>query len=511
MNAVIYARYSSAAQKDASIEQQIRECHVYAAAREIRVIGEYCDHALSGRSDARPEFQRMIRDAAKERFQVVICYKTDHFARNRYDSATYKARLKRHGVQVVYVAEPIPEGPEGILLESILEGSAEYYSANLSQNVKRGLLDNALNARLNSPAPYGYRRGSDGKHRVIPEEAAVIREIYELYAHGATAKEITLMLNARGLRTRRNNRFGHTSLRTILKNECYIGVYSYGETRLEDAITPIITKELWALVQKRRSIKTRTAADGHTAERYLLSGKVFCGKCRASMTGMSGIGRHGGKFMYYSCSTRLRSKTCDKSHVQRVKLENMVVDETIARVLQPDIINQLAERMYALQLREQDTSLADSLKARLREVERQIEGFINAIGQGIVTPSTKERLFALEAEKADLQYGIEEASQVLPIISQEALKTWMLQFVTAKDTELTERRKEAIIDAFVTAVYVYDDKVVVVYNYNSEDNSITIEDIEKALSDNGKNGGEPLVDMDCRGSTGAHSAAPCVT
>ena len=132
---VIYARFSSHAQREESIEDQLRECHAFAERNGIRSVEEYCDQALTGKTDARPAFQRMVRDSAKGRFSIVITYKVDRFARNRYDSATYKARLKKNGVRVLYAKETIPDGPEGIILESVLEGYAEYYSANLAQNI----------------------------------------------------------------------------------------------------------------------------------------------------------------------------------------------------------------------------------------------------------------------------------------------------------------------------------------------------------------------------------------
>ena len=164
---VIYARYSSHAQRDVSIEQQVADCEAYAKMNNLRVVKVYADRALSGTSDKRPEFQKMLRDAERGRWSYVLCWKVDRFARNRYDSATYKFRLKRYGVRVIYAKESIPDGPEGILLESVLEGSAEYYSANLSQNIKRGMRYNALACKVNNGSmPFGYCKGPDGRFAI---------------------------------------------------------------------------------------------------------------------------------------------------------------------------------------------------------------------------------------------------------------------------------------------------------------------------------------------------------
>ena len=144
MRAVIYARYSSENQREESIEGQLRECYAFARKNDISVVGEYIDRAFSAKTDKRPDFQKMIKDSAKRNFDLVIVWKLDRFARNRYDSANYKAVLKRNGVKVMSATESISEGSEGILLESVLEGMAEYYSADLSEKVIRGHTENAL-------------------------------------------------------------------------------------------------------------------------------------------------------------------------------------------------------------------------------------------------------------------------------------------------------------------------------------------------------------------------------
>ncbi len=132
MKAVIYARYSSDNQREESIEGQLRECMEYAKFNGIDVINSYIDRAFSAKTDHRPEFQRMIKDSYKGLFDVVLVWKLDRFARNRYDSAHYKAILKRNGVKVLSAKETISEGSEGVLLEAMLEGYAEYYSLELA-------------------------------------------------------------------------------------------------------------------------------------------------------------------------------------------------------------------------------------------------------------------------------------------------------------------------------------------------------------------------------------------
>ena len=132
MTAVIYARYSSDNQREESIEGQIRECTAYAEKNDITIVKHYIDRAISAKTDNRPQFQQMIKDSDKKLFDIVLVWKLDRFARNRYDSARYKTQLKKNGVKLMSATEIISEGPEGIILESVLEGYAEYYSADLA-------------------------------------------------------------------------------------------------------------------------------------------------------------------------------------------------------------------------------------------------------------------------------------------------------------------------------------------------------------------------------------------
>lgn len=163
--------------------------------------------------------QRMLRDCERGVFKAVICWKMDRFARNRYDSAMYKYKLKKNGVRIFYAKESIPEGPEGIILESVMEGYAEYYSENLSQNVKRGYYDSALELKTLGQTVLGLRKGADGRFELDPATAPVVRRIFEEYAAGDSAKEIYTRLNAEGYRTSRGGLFNKNSLRRILQNE----------------------------------------------------------------------------------------------------------------------------------------------------------------------------------------------------------------------------------------------------------------------------------------------------
>ena len=174
MNAVIYARYSSDNQREESIEGQLRECKEYADQNGITVVRTYIDRALSAKTDSRPQFQQMIHDSATHTFEAVLVWKLDRFSRNRYDSAHYKRILKNNRIHVVSVTEPISNTPEGIMLESLLEGMAEYYSAELAEKVSRGHKENALKAKFNG-GPVGLTTIATA----LGEDAETVEEVYE--------------------------------------------------------------------------------------------------------------------------------------------------------------------------------------------------------------------------------------------------------------------------------------------------------------------------------------------
>lgn len=200
--AAIYAWFLSHNQREESIDDQVRVCRAQAASDGCPVVAVYADHAISGTTDRRPEFLRMIADAGRGRFDRLYVYKLDRFARNRFDSVTYRAKLRKAGVDVVSASERVPDGPEGIMLESVLEGMAEYYSANLPQNIRRGMEGNAMQCWSNGARFYGYR-SEGGRYVVDEDEAVVVRRAFSEVAGDSTVSEVCRGLNADGIRTRR--------------------------------------------------------------------------------------------------------------------------------------------------------------------------------------------------------------------------------------------------------------------------------------------------------------------
>ena len=301
---VAYYRYSGGSgQTEQSIEGQRRDCEAYARLHNMTIQKEYVDRHISGKTDDRAAFQQMIADSDKGAFDMVICWKTDRFARNRYDSAVYKKRLRDNGVEIVYAAESNISGAEGIIIEGVMEALAEYYSAELAEKMRRGMRESALKGQAISRCRALGLKTDEHKRFVIDEKTApTVRFIFEHYAAGESAMSIVEQLNAKGLRTSQGNPFNKSSIPRIIQNEAYRGVYiskSY-DVRIEGAIPAIIDDELWERAQTMLKLNRQLKAKNEPKADYILSGKLYC-SCGSLMRGMSGHSATGEVYRYYTC------------------------------------------------------------------------------------------------------------------------------------------------------------------------------------------------------------------
>ena len=476
MKAVIYARYSSDSQREESIEGQLRECTEYAERNGITILRSYIDRALSARTADRPEFQNMIKDSEQKLFDVVLIWKLDRFSRDRYDSAHYKRILKKNGVKVVSVKENISDGPEGIILESMLEGYAEYYSAELSEKIQRGQKENALKCKNNGGnTPLGYVVGTDGVLAVDPLTAPLVTEIFTRYDSGESISEITASLNGRGLKTKKGKAFKIGGVSLILKNRKYIGEYQYGSVIIPKGIPAIIDDDLFDRVQRRMAFNKKAPAKAKATEEYLLTTKLFCGTCERLMAGESGTSSTKGvKHYYYKCGGAKRKLGCKRKAVRKHWIERAAVLVTVQRVLQDDEISRIADSILALQNSE-DTTIP-ALKKQLADTERGIENMLNAIQQGVLTGSTKERLEALEKQRDNLKIAVLQAELQKPKYTKEQIVSWIGQFKYG-DVNSREYQKR-IIDTFVNSLYLFDDRLVITYNFKGGTETITLKDVE---------------------------------
>lgn len=315
MRAFIYCRFSSHKQQELSIEGQRDICQEYADKHNITVVGQYADRARSGKTENRADFRRLMRDAATGVVDCVLVWRYDRFFRNRAESALYRKQLEAAGVHLISVTEYIPEGSAGIITQGMIETVAEYFSAKLSEDVSRGMNKAAQHCQIVGRAPLGYRAGPNKRWQIDPVGAELVRRIFEWYASGKAMGQLAAQLNEEGHRTTNGTLYTRSSFNSILRNEKYIGVYSYGgEVRIEGGCPRIIEDELFFTVQRRLSANRHRPGAYKAEVPYLLSGKLFCGLCGAPMTGTAGTSHTGARHYYYICNNRrakpAKRRTC---------------------------------------------------------------------------------------------------------------------------------------------------------------------------------------------------------
>ncbi|HCX64866.1 MAG TPA: recombinase family protein, partial [Eubacteriaceae bacterium] len=488
--AVVYARYSSDNQRDASIDAQLRAIHDYANKNNILIIREYIDRAKSGTTDQRPEFLEMINDSKEKEFEVVLVHKLDRFSRDRYDSAIYKKKLSNQGVKVLSVLEPMLDGsPESIMLESIVEGYSQYYSANLKREVEKGMKENALKCLHNGgQAPLGYGVDPETKkYYIIDEEANIVRRIFDMYINNKGYSEIINSLNSLGAKTKKGQSFGKNSIYGILKNEKYKGVYIFNRSAPKDANNkrnhhkskddseiikieggmPVIIDAITFDQAQELLKKNKHRAGSYLAKKpYLLSGIVECALCGHAMTGSTATGgRNKSSYSYYMCTKKMNKKKCKNKNVRKEYLEEFVLQMILDNLLVEDNVDELIENIKTYQQKKHaDSDLEiESLTALLNDNKVKINNIVDSISQGISSPALLKKLNELENETSSLENKLRSETQenIKSKVDRKDLLSAINQFRT-NIFKSSENELKTIMRNFVEKVKIYIDHVEVV-------------------------------------------------
>lgn len=486
-NAVVYARYSSHKQGEQSVEGQLAAAKAYAEARGYTIIHEYVDRAMTGRNDNRDEFQQMLSDCAKKQFTVIIVWKVDRFGRNREEITFNKYRCKKNGVRVEYVAENMGEGPESVILESVLEGMAEYYSLQLSQNIRRGNRENAKKCLFTGGrVPLGYKLDKDHAFVIDPDTAPLVRRIYAMYVEGKTITEIIAQLNAEGLHTGQGNPYTKNSLRTVLTNEKYIGVYVFkpgtpDEIRTENGVPAIVDKDTFYKVQKLLSINQRAPAAKWSRADYLLTNKLFCGSCGSQMVGESGTSKTGAKYNYYLCINHKRGNGCTRKAIRQDLIEPYVLEKAQQLIMDDEVIAFITENVWNYyQRQDQAQDKITTLQAQREEVVKAINNLTRAIEAGMpLTEMTKNRLSELDAQQTALSTALAQTQLDSGFrLKKEHIQFFLLQF---RELDYTDRKcQQRLIDVFVNSIYVKDDELIINFNFKGGTTTVKFSDFKAA-------------------------------
>ena len=464
MTGVIYARYSAGpGQTDQSIEGQIADCTAYAEAEGIDIVEIYADRHISGKSvEGRDEFQRMMFDAERGHFDCVIVWKIDRFGRNRQDIAISKMKLKRAGVELRYAKESVPEGPEGIILESVLEGLAEYYSADLRQKVTRGIRESAKKGKYcGASVPIGYKL-DENRHVIINEETApLVQEAFRMHIAGARIEDIVEMFTRAGVKGQRGGKMTKSVVGRMLRNERYVGIWELAGVPL--SVPGIISEEIFEEAQN--CMKTsRNNAEGKALVNYLLSGKCFCGYCGAKVNAESGTGRHGDVYHYYKCSGRKRGSGCELKPIKQNLLETAVIEATKKDMLTDKTIKKLTKRILEIQEQDDASDYALVLKNQLEDAEKRRKNLLRLVEKAgdMELEGVPERLAEISREIKDLKGEIIKEEMKKPHLTEKVIRLWLETFRDGDADD--EDFKKKMVETFISRVELKNDEATIFYN-----------------------------------------------
>lgn len=486
MRIAIYARYSSNNQREESIDAQIRAIKEYCDNKGYQIVKTYIDEARSATTDNRPNFKKMIDDSELGIFDCVIVHKLDRFSRDKYDSVSYKRKLRNNNVTIQSVLERLDDSPESCMMESLLEGMAEYYSKNLARETMKGMKENAYKAmHTGGKAPLGYDVDPTTKKYLLNEnEAKAVRLIFDMYANGFGYMQIVDELNSLNYKTKLGNPFGKNSISEILRNEKYTGLFTFNKTpkkingkrnshltkpkeeiiTIKDGMPRIIDDKTFNKVLERL-INNKRNASNKAKEPYILSGKIRCGICGSSMVGhTSKCGRNKTKYSTYRCGRRYKYKDCSMKPMNRDFIEKIVIETLSKEIFESKSIEQLTKKLTKAYTKSLETSKTDikDIEKELKSLDKEIDNLITAIANGINSSSIKDKLNLLEDKKSTLSTIKTELQCSLDskILDENLIREYLLKDASALKNKSVDDIKN-IINTYVDSVLIYDKKVEV--------------------------------------------------
>lgn len=468
-----YARFSSDNQRSESIDAQIRAMNQFCKQNRWQVVATYTDEARSATTDNRPQFQQMISDSSKGIFDIVLVHKLDRFSRDRYDSAIYKKRLKKNSVKLCSVLERMDDSPESIMMESVLEGMAEFYSKNLGREVMKGMNETAFQCKhTGGSPPLGYDLDENKKLVKNPQEAEAVKIIFQMFADGHGYTAIINYLNEHGYKTKRDCLFGKNSLYEILANEKYTGVFVFNKSaaktdgkrnnhayktsdkviRIEGGCPAIVSKKLFEKVQRIRERNRRNTGQYHAKEFYLLTGKVFCGVCGKRIQGnLRFSGERKNRLATYRCTT-LR-KICNNKENNKDYLDVYVVELLREKIFNKTALRRKLKAVNAY-IQKYNTEFDEHYQDTENELNQVIAGLANiteAVEKGVLTDALIERSEVLEQQRNELQAQLATLRRFEPL----QLKDYLHLIDDYKNLNRNTPEFRSFVQAYVDKVVTY--------------------------------------------------------
>ena len=461
-SAVIYARYSSNAQTEQSIEGQLTVCEKYARDNNLLIVNTYIDRAMTGTNDNRAAFQQMLSDSKNAPWEIVLVYAIDRFGRNSTEVILNKKKLTDNGKILISATQRTSENIDGtknldgILLENVYIGIAEYYSAEMSQKIRRGQDENRKKGLYcGGGVPYGYKV-VDKKIIINEGEAEIVRYIFSQYAIGVYVPQIIKSLTEKGV-LYRGKPFNMNMLYNILRKEKYTGIYRHNGEVFDNIYPKIVDVEVYQQVQQILSTNFRGTRSLNAV--YLLRDKVKCGYCGKPFSAESGTSKTGKKIHYYKCRGRKTYRNgCQKTTIRKDDFENFIIDIIISKLCEPTTMNGLIKNVMALQDKLlKDNPRLGSLQRELRQVETSLNNLVAALERGIMSNTTNKRLHELETRQIELEKEISiEKCKTIICLNEVQIKSFYEKALRL-DAQM-------LIGTLIKEVIVFNDKIEIYLN-----------------------------------------------
>lgn len=421
----------------------------YATENDLLVVREYIDRVQSAKTDRRPEFLHMIADSDWGNFEVILVYQLDRFARSMNDSGYYRKILAGNGVRVVSAIENIATDSSGVMTEGMLITMGQWFSAQLSEKVTRGMLQRAEQCKFNGGhIPFGYAIDSDQHYKLDEKTAPIVKEIFERVSEGETLKKTMDDLNDRGIKTALCKEFHRGSLQRMLRNEIYKGVYSYADIRIPDALPRIISNELYDEVQ--RLMDDRRHGHRPAIEDYILNGKLYCGHCNELMDGVSGTSSTGKTYRYYKCTT----KNCDKKNTRKELIEEPVLD-TCREFLCDEAIAAIVKGIEEQNKKDQESTAIINIREEIKQTEKKIDVLLDQLETGENSSKIAERIRKREAELEELKRQLQKEQAKQKTIDPAIARNFL---ISIRDGSIDDiEYQKLLINTLVDRIYLYDD------------------------------------------------------
>lgn len=452
--AAAYIRVSTDNQTELSPDSQIKVIRQYAKQHGYVIPDEfiYRDDGISGKhASNRPEFNQMIATAKQHPspFSAVLLWKFSRFARNQEESIFYKSMLRKNGVEVISVSEPVIDGPFGSLIERIIEWTDEYYSIRLSGEVKRGMLEKVERGGIVSVASFGYVV-EDNQYIVNPETAPIVKKIYQDFLDGVSILQIARQLNQLGIKTTRGGLWENRTVDYILQNPVYIGKIRWNPKRRtrrnfddEDIIIvdgthePIIDVETYNQVQaKREQLKKSHKKYTHEIKDiYMLHGLVKCSNCGASLCAAV-------KGKSLQCIKYTHGK-CDKSHSITIEKLNQIVIATIEQAFSTGNFN--------LTVKDKKATTQIDISSLIEKEKMKLARIKDAYESGVYT------LEEFKQSKDIIQEQINRLQEKAPVYNEKSKKEELVEkykgcISQLKNPKVSESEKNSILSSFVDRI-----------------------------------------------------------